>query len=426
MGKFFIYFNHLFPESQVFFMKICGIVAEYNPFHNGHARHLSETRALLGQDAAIVCAMSGDFVQRGEPAVFAKHPRAEAAVRCGADLVLELPLPWCMAPAEIFARGAVSLLAATGIVTELSFGSECGDTEVLRCIAAALLRPEIDPLIRKGIAEGESYAAARQRAAETLAGEPLPQLAVPNDILGVEYCKAIARSGLPLTPHAIRREGDAHDAAGEAGGDMKSGLELRRRMAEPSDIAPYVPSSTLEVMEREAASGRGPVFPGTLTVPLLARLRMLPQAAFAEAPDAGGGLENRLFRAAREEPDLVSLYAAAAAKRYPLARIRRMLWVAALGLRREDSAGTPPYLRVLAANSRGRELLARMRKTAALPVLTKPAAARQLDAQAQRLFALGADAADFYALSFSEPEARRGSRDWRSGPAMLEDQEKNL
>lgn len=400
-------------------MNVCGIVAEYNPFHNGHQYHIAQTRARLGEDAAIVCAMSGNFVQRGEPAAFPKHARAEAAVRCGADLILELPLPWAMAPAEIFAGGAVSVLAATGVVTHLSFGSECGDVRPLERTAELLLRPEIDPLIREGLSAGLSYAAARQRAAETLAGEPLPVLRAPNDILGVEYLKAILRRKLPLRPVAVRREGDGHDAAPSGGGRAKSGLYLRMRMARETDVSAYLPAAALAVYRRETARGGGPVLPDALAVPLLSRLRMLTPEAFAALTDADGGIENRLYRAAREEPDLGALFAAAAAKRYPCPRIRRMLWAAGLGLRKEDSAGTPPYLRVLAANGRGRALLADMRGTAALPVLTKSAAARTLDARARRVFGLEAGAADFYALGFPAAARRRGGAEWRSGPVIL-------
>ncbi|MBR1660084.1 MAG: nucleotidyltransferase family protein, partial [Oscillospiraceae bacterium] len=137
-------------------MKICGIVAEYNPFHNGHARHIAETRALLGADTAIVCVMSGDFVQRGGPAVFPRHTRAEAAVRGGADLVIELPLPWAMRSAEGFASGAASLAAAAG-AEYLSFGSESGDLHALDAAAALLLRPELDAALRRELQNGSSY-----------------------------------------------------------------------------------------------------------------------------------------------------------------------------------------------------------------------------------------------------------------------------
>ena len=152
-------------------MNICGIICEYNPFHNGHRRLIDLCRAEFGADSAVVCVMSGDFVQRGEAAAFPKHDRARAAVAGGADLVLELPLPWCMAPAETFARGAVGLLGAAGIVTRLCFGSECGDLPLLRKTARSLLRQEMDALIRGALETGVSYAASRQNALEALGAE---------------------------------------------------------------------------------------------------------------------------------------------------------------------------------------------------------------------------------------------------------------
>ena len=143
---------------------VIGIVAEYNPFHNGHARLIEQTRAQLGAVCPVVCVMSGDFVQRGSPAVYSKFARAEAAVRCGADLVLELPLPWSLSSAEGFARGAVGLLGSLGVVTHLSFGSECGELDPLQRVAEALLDPLLGEDLRAELRSGIPFAAARQQA----------------------------------------------------------------------------------------------------------------------------------------------------------------------------------------------------------------------------------------------------------------------
>ena len=165
---------------------VIGIAAEYNPFHKGHMYQMMRSREMLG-DAALVCVMSGSFVQRGAPAAFGKHARAEAAVRCGADLVLELPLPWALSSAEGFARGCVGLLGALGVVTHMSFGAECGDIAPLREIAQTLLRPELDVRIGEELRAGISYAAARQRALEAFLGaETAALIAAPNNILAVE------------------------------------------------------------------------------------------------------------------------------------------------------------------------------------------------------------------------------------------------
>ncbi len=194
-------------------MNICGIVCEFNPFHNGHRYLIDECRRAFGAESAVVCVMSGDFVQRGENALFLKHDRARAAVAGGADLVLELPLPWCMAPAETFARGAVGLLGATGIVTRLCFGSESGDLPMLRSTARILLRPETDERIRRELETGCAYAAARQRALEAMGGAGAA-LTQPNDILAVEYLKALELQALPLEPFAVARRGACRADAG--------------------------------------------------------------------------------------------------------------------------------------------------------------------------------------------------------------------
>ena len=396
-------------------MNICGIVCEFNPFHSGHRYLIDECRRALGADSAVVGVMSGDFTQRGEAAAYLKHDRARAAVSGGADLVLELPLPWCMAPAETFARGAVGLLGAAGIMTHLCFGSESGDLPALRETAAQLLRPELDALIRAGLERGIGYAAARQRALETLTGRPAPALTQPNDILAVEYLKALETQKLPLTPFAVRRQGARHDAAEEDALPSASFLRETLRRGEP--IGAWMPEASAAALAR----GAGPLNMNVIETALLSRLRFVPEAAFAAAPDVSEGLEKRVFAAAHTEPTLEAVAGAASTKRYARARVRRIALCAALGLRAEDSAGIPPYLRCLAANRRGIALLREMETRAALPVLTRPAHVRRLDERAQRVFSLGAAAADLCALGLSDPAQRRGDRDWRSAPVILEE-----
>ena len=167
-------------------MNIIGIVGEYNPFHSGHEYHIQQSRQALGGDCPVVCVMSGDFVQRGEPAIYSKFARAEAACRCGADLVVELPLPWSLSSAEGFARGAVYLLSKLG-ATHLSFGSEAGELEPLETIAQTLLDPAVNGEIRQVLSSDASlsYAVARQKALETRLGELSAQLELPNNILAV-------------------------------------------------------------------------------------------------------------------------------------------------------------------------------------------------------------------------------------------------
>ena len=236
---------------------VIGIVAEYNPFHNGHARLIEQTRARLGADCPVVCVMSGDFVQRGSPAVYAKFARAEAAARCGADLVLELPLPWALSSAEGFARGAVGLLGSLGVVTHLSFGSECGELEPLQRVAEVLLDPLLGEDLRAELQSGIPFAAARQQAVARRVGALAELLQAPNNILAVEYLKAIFDQRLDLHPLTILRTGAQHDRPAE--GNVRSASELRTRIGAGENVSAFLPKAAAEISAREKTLGRGPV-----------------------------------------------------------------------------------------------------------------------------------------------------------------------
>lgn len=400
-------------------MSVIGIVGEYNPFHYGHKHHIAETKRLLGEDCPVVCAMSGDFIQRGEAAVYSKFARAEAAVRSGVDLVLELPPAWALSSAEGFARGAVGLLGSIGVVTHLSFGSECGEVEPLETLAEILLDPLIGADIRRELEaqEGIPFAAARQRAVAKRAGELSGQLETPNNILAVEYIKAVYEQGLYIKPVTVQRFGSGHDKISESG--HKSAAEIRRALANGADISASVPGSAYESYRREDKLGRGPVLMENLESAMISRLRMLPDSAFAALPDAGEGLNNRLARAAREESGLDAVIAAAKSKRYALSRIRRMVMCAVLGISADMSRETPPYARVLAATSRGCALLREMGEKSSIPVITKPAAVKELGAECREVFDRSSSAHDLYVLGYSAKEERRGGADWRTSPKIV-------
>lgn len=402
-------------------MQIAGIITEYNPLHAGHLYHIARTRQLLGDDAAVICVMSGNFVQRGDFALVRKHARAEAAVRGGADLVLELPLPWAVSSAEAFAEGGVRTLLATGLVTHLSFGSECADASILRETAAALLSPEYQAGLQRFLGEGMSYAACRQAVAGALIGlEKAACLSRPNDNLGVEYCKALLRHGSPVQPMAIRREGAGHDSQDLTGATASAGAIRRllregRREEALSRMAPAMRQSYWA----EEAAGRAPVRSETCERAILARLRSMTQADFQALDTGKEGLGNRLYDAVRQSATLEELLSAAKTKRYAHARLRRMVLWAYLGLTPADVPDEPPYVRVLSANALGRELLARMRRCAAVPVLTKPADVRLLSEAARRLFALEVRATDLYTLAYPDLHAALPGAEWREGPVIL-------
>lgn len=402
-------------------MNAAGIIVEYNPLHMGHVHLLRQTRRILGEDTAILCCMSGDFVQRGDFALLRRQARAKAAVQSGADLVLELPLPWAVSSAEGFARGAVETLLSTNVLTHLAFGSECGDGAALQRVAAALQSEEFPALLRQELKVGDSFAAARERSVgKRLSPEDAALLQSPNNILGIEYCKALLDCKSTVEPLTIRRFGAAHDAK-EAQGTIASASAIRTLLKEGekeralSLMAPAMKEAYLE----EKAAGRAPVLWQNSERAILARLRSMRREDFAALDQGKEGLYNRLYEASRTAAGVEELLAAAKTKRYAYARLRRMVLWAYLGLKPAEIPQHPVYLRPLAMNDRGRAVLAKMRKEAALPILTKPADVRRLGPEAQRLFAMEAAAADLYSLSYPDLAAARGDALWKEGPVLL-------
>jgi len=395
-------------------MRVAGIIAEYNPLHRGHLRLLEAIRKQLGQDAAVVCVMSGNFVQRGDFAITRKHVRAMAAVESGADLVLELPLPWAVSTAERFADGGVQVLLGTGLVTHLAFGSEAGDADALQALADCLDSEAYQDALRSRLNGGASFAACRQAAAAEVAGEDTAALlASPNNNLGVEYLRALRRRSGTLTPLTVRREDGGHDGPASA-----SALRDLLRQGEREEALSRMAPAMAKAYRAEEAAGRAPVLRETCERAILARLRSMTEADFAALDSGGEGMYRRLCNASRTAASLDSLLAAAKTKRYAYARLRRMVLWAYLGL--TDFPEQVPYLRVLAANAAGRALLARMRETASLPVLTKPADVKRLSQEARRVFAMEAQAADLYVLAYPSLSAAGGGTEWTNGPVMLD------
>ena len=397
-------------------MNVIGVVCEYNPFHRRHLLHLERCRAALEGESAVLCVLSGDFVQRGEAAVYDKFVRAEAACRCGAALVIELPLPWALSSAEGFARGAVGLLGAFG-ATHLGFGSETGETAPLRELALALLEEDTLEQIRELMArEGNlSFAAARELVLTERLGEKALLLRRPNDILAVEYLKAAAEQQLSLRPLAVLREGAGHDEA-SAGEGPCSASQLRRRLRAGESLNGEVPAAAEAVYARARAEGRELKDPAMLEIAVLSRLRMLERESFERLPDGGEGLGLRLWKAVQEERCMEDIAQAAKSKRYALARLRRMCLAGALGLDRESAESLPPYARLLAFNDRGQALLRELSESP-IPLLSKPAQVRQLGERAESVFRLGAGAHDLYTLGL--PAAIKPGEDWRRGPIRI-------
>ena len=388
-----------------------GIVCEYNPFHKGHLYQLQAARRALGEDAAAVCVMSGDFVQRGEAALFDKFTRAEAACRAGADLVLELPLPWCLSSAEGFAFGAVSILKGMGCEA-LSFGSESADLAALEALADFALSPDALAAVYARMDRDEtlSFARARQLEAAARLGERAALLLNPNDILAVEYLKALRRLDADMEPLPVRRAGTGHDS--REGEGFASAMLLREKFERGEDPAEFIPEPAMGVFRRETEAGRTRD-KSALEIALLSRLYQMKSADFDRLPDAGGGAGRRLYKALEAASSLEAAVAAASGKRFTAARMRRMLLCAALGLCADDTKGQPPYIRPLAANERGRACLAAARGRTEIPLVNRAAELKRLDAEARRLFALGAEAHALYRLQFVTNVDRKADADWK-------------
>lgn len=397
-------------------MRALGIVCEYNPFHFGHLYQMEESRRMC-EDAVVVCVMSGDFVQRGEAALMDKFARAEAACRCGADLVLELPLPWCLSSAEGFARGAVSLLDAMGC-SWLSFGSETDQLSELEALAEKLQEEQSRERIQEFLSKNAllSYAEARQMAMEEALGETAALLTKPNCILAVEYLKALRQGGSTVRPLAVKRIGAGHDDDTE--GSFRSASQLRSMFAQGMDLSTCLPPLSAEVLCRERAAGscRNPE---ALELALRSRLYSLCEEDFDHLPDSSDGAGRKLYKTLRDGWTLEETVQRASTKRYTKARMRRMLLCAALGIKEGDSSGVPPYARLLSASEKGRAYLAERRECIRIPLVTKPASVKKLDAHAKELFTLGSAAHDLYVLQKSAKERMPLGEDWRKGPFVV-------
>ena len=392
---------------------VAGIVAEYNPFHTGHewmVRRLREEGA-----SAVVCVLSGPFVQRAEPAFLPAHARAEAAVAGGVDLVLRLPLPYAVASAEAFAAGGVGLLAALGCVDVLAFGAEEADTGRLQNVARLLETEEFSNALRVTLNKGLSFAAARAKAADVLLPGTAALLRSPNNILAVEYCKALeGKAGKELralaeskaipffslpSPKALPRMGARHDGIPEKG--IASASWLRELAGEKGikELKGWVPEACLPLYKKMAEQGQE-IDRNRYELAMLSRLRGLKEADFSV--HGGEGLGGRLEAAAQKAVTLEELFADAKTKRFAHSRVRRAAVAAALGLPAGLPAA-PPFAHVLAANATGLALLRKAKQTALLPVSTSLAKLVRAGPVHAMVGEAEAEAENFYALCQKEP-----------------------
>lgn len=399
-------------------MKIAGIVAEYNPFHTGHAHQIARTKERLGEESAVIAVMSGNWVQQADCAIADKWTRTRLALMGGVDLVLELPTVWAVSTAESFARGAVRILNACGVVDALSFGSECGDAAALKQVAQCLDSGDYENLVRERINDGTTFAACRQQAVEELLGEELGRvLSRPNNNLGVEYIRSLNALGSRIEAMTVLREGAAHNSIGQTA-NFVSATQIRMELTDGNwDAAEgYLPAGGRAVLEGNTVARTGLE---QVSRAILARLRTMRAEDWEKLPDCGTaeGLPRRLERAGKACTSVEEFFELAKTKRYTRARLCRLVLWAYLGLTAADVPEVLPYIRVLGFNERGREVLRQIKEHACLPIITKPTHARELDEPGRTLFELEARCTDLYDLCFEQVPAP--GREWTCGPVIL-------
>lgn len=395
--------NTTFEKVKI--MKVCAIICEYNPFHNGHALQMRLAREQSGCDA-LLCIMSGGFVQRGEPAITDKWTRAACALDAGADLVLELPAVHALRPARDYARGAVKSLLATGVVTHLSFGIE--DTSA--AFMDALLceeTPEQQIRVAQALKLGQTYPRALAAAKDTL----LP----PNAILATEYLRALRELGSDIQPVPILREASHASNAMHA---LASSTAIRNALAHGETEAlaeacpPAAAEKTAQALKRQGGAAE---FTNVESALLYALRQSTPEQLTAYA-DVTEGLENRILQSAAQAGDLQTLLDGIKSKRYTMARIKRILLHILLGFTREtlSACEEPSYLRVLGFRKDAQPLLKRIKESSRLALITKAAAYKEHPA-----FQLDLRAQDLWALCLPDPHKRAAGGDFLHSPVLL-------
>jgi len=409
---------------------IIGVVVEYNPFHNGHLHHLEKAREKV-PGAYILGVMSGNWTQRGEPALVNKWARAKAALKSGADVILELPVVFAIQSAEGFARGAIKTLEATGIVNYLCFGSEAGEMEPLQQMAEYLeeeparFKEELQQALKKGL----SYPAALQYSLSVVSkvdpsvsfsSQALEMISNPNNILAVEYLKALKKISSDIIPFTVRRKGAGfHDL--RATGKIASATGIRHAISENEFdlVRKTVPEPSFNLLVQEMEAGRGPVFAEHFAGMILSLLRRSPAESIARLPEVIEGMEFRLKKAAASTT-ISSLVNKLKTRRYTRTRLQRILLYLLLSIDKDNltyfNHAGPHYLRVLGFSKRGMNLLHAIKTNGLLPIVTRPAPFLKTPLTppgAKKMIGYDLLATDLYVMGYPSWEQRAGAEDFR-------------
>lgn len=396
-------------------MKICAVISEFNPFHNGHKYLLSALRSR--GNTHIVAIMSTYFTQRGDVASVRPAERTRMALSAGTDLVIGLPTCFSLSPAEIFAKGAAYLIKSMGCVDSLGFGSECENIKDLIGVSQKLDRLDSN-LIKKLLKDGVTYSKARQQALEYVCNSGFSDvISRPNNILAVEYIRALEHFNLNLNLELVPRKNAQHDD-NFSYGTVASSSFIRDKILKNEPFKNYMPPHASTILTNELNTLRAPAHIKTGERAVLAFLRMLTPPDLANIQDVSEGLENRIYQAIRQATSIEELYALIKTKRYTMARIRRIVLSAFLGLNKEIQNTFPPYIRVLGFNKSGSEVLKKMKATASLPIITKYSEVlKSNDEKIKKFFNMESKVGDLYSLF--TPKISKCGQEMVNSPQIL-------
>ncbi|MCM0648711.1 nucleotidyltransferase [Clostridium swellfunianum] len=366
-------------------MKISAIISEYNPLHNGHVYHINKTKEITNSDA-IICVMSGNYVQRGLPSMVDKWNRTKAVLECGIDLVLELPVLYSLSSAEFFAHGAVSLLNSLGTVDSLCFGSEIGDLNLIIKVANTLVKePEDFKLqLKRYLDQGHVYPKARGLALFDFLSKNdsensdnlMEHLSSSNNILGIEYCKSLLKLDSKIKPYTVKREGSAYNDR-SLSTIFSSATSIRKYIKDCNSIVElqkHMPSKSYELIKKLKDNDYTFVFDEQL-LPFIKYKYFSQKESLKNLPDISEGLHNRIFKNLLISNNYNELIENIKTKRYTYTRINRILCQYFVGFdsfnTKELRSQPSPYCRVLGFNETGKKVLKQIKNNSSIPLLTK-------------------------------------------------------
>ena len=405
-------------------MKICGIVAEYNPFHNGHKYQIEQTKKLTNSDI-VIAVMSGNFIQRGLPALFDKWTRAKMAIENGVDIVIELPTCYATSSAEFFAHGAIGIMDALNCVDVLSFGSRYNDIEVLKRIASVLHSEpeEYKNLLQKELKKGTSYPIARSNALKNFLKKEFDSkvleniLLDSNNILGIEYLKALLTYDSPIKPCAIERIGGDYNSTNIVGNICSAtGIREMLQTNNLSRLPDVVPENTFKILNDEITFGKAPMSLKNFEKEILFLLRTLSTEQLSEISDVTEGLENVLKKSIIEAFEIDELIEKIKTKRYTKTRVQRILIHTLLGIKKSilfEQKETPQYARILAFSQNGKKVIPELVKHSRIPIITSVNKFIKNATIAQKeMLTLDILATNVYALGYQIPSFRKMNLDY--------------